>query len=106
MSDDHILEASAYLDGELSDDDRARVETDPDVMAVVTRFEAIRDQVRAVDPLDDARRDRFVAAALAATTTSESTISPGTNVVPLPARPGAGRWLSIAALTMTYRMFA
>jgi hypothetical protein len=96
MSDDPLLQASAYLDGELSADERARAEAEPAVTAMIAQLRSIRDLVREVEPLDDTRRDRLVAAALdaAGPATAEGRRS---SVVPMPSRPTAGRWLGVAA---------
>lgn len=42
MNDDLILLASAYLDGDVTADERALVETDPDLLAEVERLRAVR----------------------------------------------------------------
>ena len=58
--------ASAYLDGELEAEDRARVEADPALMALVADLRAISDAVAApVAPLTDEQRSTMVAAAMA-----------------------------------------
>lgn len=57
---------SAYLDDEVTPAERARVETDPELLARVTALRAVSDQVRAVEPVLAGDRDDAVAAALAA----------------------------------------
>ena len=42
MNDDQRLLANAYLDGEVSADERARAEADPEVVAEVARLRAVR----------------------------------------------------------------
>ena len=59
----HIL-ASAYLDGALTDEERAQAEADPEVMAAVERLGEVRRALAAVEPPDRARRDAAINAAL------------------------------------------
>jgi hypothetical protein len=59
--------ACGFLDGELAPADRARVEADPELMALVDRLRAVSDAVAApVEPLAEDRRAAMLAAALAA----------------------------------------
>src|SRR4051812_21392925 len=59
--------ASSYLDGELPDDQRALVEADPGVMALVERHRQVRDALpQPVEPLPAEQREAMLAAALAA----------------------------------------
>jgi hypothetical protein len=59
--------ASSYLDGELSDDQRALVEADPGAMGLVERHRRVRDALAApVEPLPGEQREAMLAAALAA----------------------------------------
>ncbi|HSL56296.1 MAG TPA: zf-HC2 domain-containing protein, partial [Acidimicrobiales bacterium] len=63
--DDELV--SAYLDGEASDDERARVEGDPVLVARVAELRAAAAAVAApVDPLDEVTRRRLIDASLAA----------------------------------------
>jgi hypothetical protein len=66
MNDEQQLLASAYLDDALTDEERARAEADPDVMAAVEQLREIRRSLSTVDPPDRARRDAAINAALAA----------------------------------------
>jgi hypothetical protein len=66
MNDEQQLLASAYLDDALTDEERARAEADPDVMAAVEQLRGLRRTLSAVDPPDPARRDAAINAALAA----------------------------------------
>jgi hypothetical protein len=66
MNDEQDLLASAYLDGVLTDEERARAEADPDVMAAVEQLGELRRAVSAADPPNPARRDAAINAALAA----------------------------------------
>jgi hypothetical protein len=66
MNDEQELLASAYLDGALTDEERARAEADPDVMAAVEQLGELRRAVSAVDPPNPARRDAAINAALKA----------------------------------------
>ena len=59
--------ASSYLDGELPDDQRALVEADPALMALVERHRQVREALaRPVEPLPAEQREAMLAAALAA----------------------------------------
>jgi hypothetical protein len=107
MNDDLFLLASAYLDGELSADERVRVESDPEVLALVDRLRAVASDIAAVDPPAAARRDATFLAALAAFDEMSAadaparTGAPDRSVVPMPARrPVAARWLSVAAAVL------
>jgi hypothetical protein len=57
--------ACGYLDGELEADERARVEADPALLALVAELRAVSDAVAApVAPLTDEQRSAMVAAAM------------------------------------------
>lgn len=59
--------ACGYLDGELAPDDRARVEADPALMALVVELRSVSEAVASpVAPLTDDHRSAMLAAALAA----------------------------------------
>ena len=59
--------ASGYLDGELGPDERARVEADDALMALVAELRTVSDAVASpVAPLTDDRREAVLAAAAAA----------------------------------------
>jgi hypothetical protein len=62
-ADDELL-ASAYLDGELTDDERRIAESDPAVMAEVERLRALRARLGDVEPPSIDARERALAAAL------------------------------------------
>jgi hypothetical protein len=66
MSDDDLLLASAYLDGDVSDDERARVEADPTLLAEVQRLREVRSLLGDLAPSSIARREEHLATALAA----------------------------------------
>ncbi len=66
MNDEQQLLASVYLDDALTDEERARAEADPDVMAAIEQLRELRRALSAVDPPDRARRDAAINAALAA----------------------------------------
>jgi hypothetical protein len=107
MNDDLFLLASAYLDGELSADERAHVESEPELLELVDRLRAVASDIAAVDPPATARRDAAVHAALAAfdemaaAEAPARTDAPDRSVVPMPVpRPVAARWLSVAAAVL------
>jgi len=59
--------ASAHLDGATTADEAARVEADPQLRAAVAELAAVRQAVRGLEaPVDPARRDAAIAAAVAA----------------------------------------
>ena len=98
MNDDQRLLANAYLDGEVSAEERARAEADPEVVAEVARLRAVSEALRVTDEPDPQRREAAIHAALdafelrpAATiaTTPELPVAPP---VSLDARRRA-RWL-------------
>jgi hypothetical protein len=82
MTDDQILLASAYLDGDLDGPERARAEADPEVMAEVARLREARALLRAVEAPDPARREQAITAALR----TRAGQQPAAPVVPLSTR--------------------
>lgn len=58
--------ASAYLDGELTDEERRTAEADPAVMAEVEQLRALRAGLADVEPPTDDARDAAIGAAMAA----------------------------------------
>ncbi|HKA04547.1 MAG TPA: zf-HC2 domain-containing protein [Acidimicrobiales bacterium] len=84
--------ASAYLDGEVTPDERARVEADPDLRARVGELGAVRAALAAPpDPADAAARDRALAAAHAEAVASGSTAA----VVPIGRHRRSRRGLAV-----------
>jgi hypothetical protein len=83
---------SAYLDGEATAEEQARVEADPELQARVAEFAATRDAVGADVPIvSDATRDAVLARVL-------GTVIAPTNVVPLRRRrPEPAKVLGVAA---------
>jgi negative regulator of sigma E activity len=69
MNDDelpiHAEVASAYLDGELDETERATAAADPHVMTLVDSFTRLRDGLGRVEPVVDSTRTAAMAAALA-----------------------------------------
>lgn len=97
-SDEELV--SAYLDGEATAAERARVDADPRLLALVDSYRAAAEAVGSpVVPLDQPRRDAMVAAALAVLDDVDDEPgrsdagSPGVKVVPL---SGRRRWISRA----------
>ena len=66
MTDDAELLASAYLDDEVTADERARVEADPVLLAEVDRLRVVRDALVATDPAPISVREDHLASALGA----------------------------------------
>jgi hypothetical protein len=63
MNDDLILLASAYLDGDVTADERAQVETDPVLLAEVERLRAVRILLAEADDAKISVREVHLAAA-------------------------------------------
>ena len=85
MNDEQQLLASAYLDGALTNEERARAEADPEVMAAVEQLRELRRALSVVDPPNPARRDAAINAALGV---FEAERAPA---APPPARSRVGR---------------
>lgn len=64
MSDDLELLASAYLDGDVTPDERGRVEADPELVAEVERLRVVRAVLADAEPPALSMRERHLAAAL------------------------------------------
>jgi hypothetical protein len=96
----HAL-VSAYVDGEATTDERARVESDPSLLALAERYRAIKAVVADVPPLTAAREASILAAATAEhralRSSTRSDAATGGVAPPRPARTTSTRWLSIAA---------
>jgi hypothetical protein len=89
---DAIELASAYLDGEATADERARVEGDPALLAEVERLRRVRAAVVATRPVPPAQRDAAIAAALGAFDELQVDAPTPPNVVPMAGRRRA-RWM-------------
>jgi len=64
MNDDLTLLASSYLDGDVTADERALVETDPEALAEVERLRSVRALLGDVEPPMISVREAHLAAAL------------------------------------------
>jgi hypothetical protein len=64
MTDDLTLLASAYLDGDVTADERARVENDPDTLAVVEQLRSVRALLNDVEPPSISVREAQLATVL------------------------------------------
>ncbi len=95
MNDETELLASAYLDDALTDEERARAEADPEVMAAVERMAELRHQLSVVERPDPARRDAAIKAALDVFAAERPSAAPPP-VTSLSARRWS-RWLMPAA---------
>ncbi len=94
MTDDQYLLASAYADGDVSADERAAAEADPDVMAEVARIRELRAALADVAPASDAVRTAMLAAALRDFRPTTAVAAP-----PRPARvPRAFPWSNVLGL--------
>jgi hypothetical protein len=97
MTDDQLRLANAYLDGDVDDDERARAEADPEVMAEVARLRDVAARLRSLEPPDAARRERAIAAALAAGSADDTgDIGRGPVAPPVPMRPRRAWWAGAA----------
>lgn len=92
---DHL--ASAYLDGELTDEERRIAESDPAVMAEVDRLRAVRQEISTVAAPTEAVRTASIAAAMDAF--HELHAAPLDHLVPAASR-WAPRWLGVAAAAL------
>lgn len=99
MSDEPFFLANAYLDGELTDDERRIAEADPDVMAEVETLRALQARLRTVPAPTEAARDSAIAAAMSTFTSVAGAPAEveAPAVVPLRPRPAYARALGIAA---------
>ncbi len=89
---DAVELASAYLDGEATADERARVESDPALLAEVERLRRVRAAVVVTPPAPPAQRDAAIAAALAAFDELQAGAPTPPNVVPIASRRKA-HWM-------------
>ena len=89
---DAVELASAYLDGEATADERARVEADPELLAEVARLRHIGDAVAATSPASPAHRDAAIAAALSVFDELRVGGPTAPTVVPIASRRHA-RWM-------------
>ncbi len=116
MNDDQLFLANAYVDGELTDAERAIAEADPTVMAEVDELRALQAELRDVEPPTDTARESAIAAAMAEFTTTTAVAAPAPSsppgeaavapVVPLHRRAWFRPTLSIAAAAVGVGLFA
>lgn len=108
MNDDQYLLASAYLDGELTGDQRVAAEADPDVMSEVDRMLALQVQVRSVEPPSATAREAAIGAAMAAFSVAGLRPAPPaeavTRTVEFRRRPLSTRYLGVAAALVAIGM--
>jgi hypothetical protein len=102
MNDDQFLLANAYLDGEVTAEERAIAESDAEVMSAVEELRALQSHVRDIDLPTAEVRNRAIDAAMAQFTPSSSTsvaseTRRGPQVVPFRPRPSYSRYLGVAA---------
>lgn len=107
MHDPETL-ASAYLDGELTDEERRAAETDPAVMAEVEQLRVLRAGLIDVEPPSDRAREAAIGAAMAAfheqtaaaATPAAATDGGDATVVPMWRRFTGPQWLGTAAAAL------
>lgn len=105
MNDEKYLLASAYVDGEITDDERELAENDPAVMAEVAVIRAARSAIADVPPPSEGARRAAIAAAMVE---FDRTVAPAaaasedgsTAVTPMRAarQRRSMRWLQVAAV--------
>lgn len=110
MNDDALspeLElASAYLDGDVDEVQRAQVEASPELMALVASFGQVKAGLRDTPPVDAVARDTAVLAALAefdvlrAPPVAAADVAAASNVVPLQRRARFSRVVMSAAAAL------
>lgn len=89
--------ASAYLDGEVTAAERARVEADPALLADVERLRLVREAVGVVSPAPSGAREAAIAAALSAFDERGDHVQAPPDVVPLGRRRSARRVQTVGA---------
>jgi len=107
MNDEQYLLANAYLDGDVTADERRIAEADPDVMSEVESLRALQAELRETPEASPEAREAAIAAAMnafharAAVDTTESApeepsaATPA--VVPFRPRPAYAKYLAVAA---------
>lgn len=78
MNDDLILLASAYLDGDVTADERALVESDPQLLGEVERLRSVRSMLGDTEPSSISLREQHLASALDAWDTVMATAADST----------------------------
>ena len=104
MNDEQIFLANAYLDGELTADERRIAEADPEVMTEVEQLRALQSAVRDAPAPSAEARESAISAAMAAFGAAGPTDLPADEpapatapVVPFRPRPAYAKYLGIAA---------
>ncbi len=103
MNDDDILLASAYLDGDVTADERALVETDLDLLSEVARLRQVRALLADREPPSISQREEHLAAALDAWDRLPEAERTGAvrDITPAALRRGASPASAAAAATIT-----
>lgn len=103
MNDEQYFLANAYLDGELTADERRIAEADPEVMTEVEQLRALQSELRDVPGPSADARESAISAAMAAfgaagATADTDVPEPATSpVVPFRPRPAYAKYLGVAA---------
>lgn len=104
MNDDQYFLANAYLDGELTADERGIAEADPEVMAEVEQLRALQSAVRDAPTPSVEAREAAISAAMAVFGSTHPSDLPADEpvpatapVVPFRPRPAYAKYLGIAA---------
>ena len=99
MNDDLTFLASAYLDDDIADDERALVDVDPDTLAEVERLRSVRALLGDVDPPAISVRETHLAAALDAWERLPEAERTGARRAPAPAGSDAAAAAGAASVT-------
>lgn len=102
MNDEQFFLANAYLDGELTADERRIAEADPEVMSEVERLRALQAELRDVPEATPDAREAAIAAAMAEfrvgdARTGAEPAEAEPSVVPFRPRPAYAKYLAVAA---------
>ena len=101
MNDEQFFLANAYLDGELTDEERRIAEADPEVMSEVEQLRALQSEVRDVPTAASGARESAIAAAMAEfdarSTPAETAVDRPRSTVPYRPRLAYAKYLGIAA---------
>jgi hypothetical protein len=97
MNDEQFFLANAYVDGELTAEERRIAETDPDVMSEVEWIRALQAEVRAVEPPSPTARESAIAAAMVEFVAHSPAESTTWAPIPFRARPAYAKYLGVAA---------
>ncbi len=97
MNDEQYFLANAYLDGELTAEERRIAEADPEVMAEVEQLRALQAELRDVPTPSAEARAEAIATAMAEFARFSPDLPEPAPVVPFRSRPAYAKYLAAAA---------